>query len=243
MPTPPTDTADRIRKASFNITAGFEGGRYDSYQNTDAGIVSFGRFQFTLAAGSLFSVLDRYLSRASGATADQLRSQYQQRCRDRDPNLRGDTTFRDLLKASAADPIMQTVQEEIATELYWNVVRDLSVTPRNLVTALGQAFLFDTGVNHGTRHDMIGLAEQALNVPPKSRIPDNGITEQQLIAKVAEIRHDRLYNIANAQNLPGLKPRADFWVNIIASGDWNLQGDSSGNVQIRPGQSIQVKNP
>jgi hypothetical protein len=242
-PPSPADTAERVRKAAFNITAGFEGGRYDSYQNVDAGIVSFGRFQFTLAAGSLFSVLDRYLSRSSGTTADQLRNLYQQRCRDRDPNLRNDNTFRDLLKASAADLIMQTAQEEIATELYWNVIRDLSVIPRNLTLPLSQAFLFDTGINHGTRHDMIGLAEQALGVPPKSRIPDNGITEQALITKVVEIRRDRLYKIADAQGFPGLKPRGDFWVTLVQSGDWTLQGDSSGRVQIRQGQFIQVKNP
>ncbi len=242
-PTPSTDTPDRVRKAAFNITAGFEGGRYDSYQNVDAGIVSYGRFQFTLASGSLFSVLDRYLSRASGATVNQLRDQYRQRTLDRDANLRGDTTYRDLLKAAAADPIMQTVQEEIATELYWNLVQDLSIRPRNLVLPLSQAFLFDTAINQGARHDMISLAEQSFNVPPKSRVPDNGITEQQLIGKVVEIRHDRLYKIADAQNAPGLKPRADFWVTLVQSGDWNLQGDSKGTVQIRPGQFIQVKTP
>src|SRR5215207_5631585 len=71
---PPTDTQERIRKAAFNVTAGFEGGGYASYQNFDAGIVSYGRFQFTLASGSLFSVLDRYLVAASTSPiANELR--------------------------------------------------------------------------------------------------------------------------------------------------------------------------
>lgn len=239
----PNDTLDRIRKAAFNITAGFEGGRYDSYQNFDAGVVSYGRFQFTLASGSLFSVVDRYLSRASGGVADALRNEYLNRIRDRDASLRDDPRLRDLLTQAAADPIMQQVQEEIATELYWNRVRELSIMPRNLISPLGMAFLFDTGINHGIRHDMIGLAEQTLGVPPKSRVPDNGISEEQLISAVANIRRERLHRIADAQNLPGLKVRGDFWVNLIAAGDWNLQGDANGNVQVRPGQLVQVRNP
>ncbi len=251
-PTPPSvppytpltnDSLDRIRKAAFNITAAFEGGRYDSYQNIDAGVVSFGRFQFTLAAGSLFSVIDRYLSRATSAAANALRNEYLDRIRNRDAALRNDTRLRDLLRQAAEDAAMQQVQEEIATELYWNNVRDLSIIPRNLMSPLAMAFLFDTGINHGIRHDMISLGEQALGVPPKSRVPDNGIREEQLLHAVANIRRDRLHRIADQQNLPGLKPRGDYWVNLIAAGDWNLQGDASGNTQVRVGQLVQVRNP
>ena len=243
VPTPPTDTLDRIRAAAFNITSGFEGGAYDTYQTYDSGIVSYGRFGFTLASGSLFSVLDRYLSRASTAAAAQLRTQYLQRVHDRDATLRTDNTLRNLLIAAAPDPIMQTVQNEIATELYWNQILNLSVIPRNIKLPLSLAFLFDTGINNGVNHSMITDAEQALHVPQHSRVPDNGVTEQQLITKVASIRHDLLYNIANSRNLPGLKPRADFWVNIIQIGDWNLQGDTSGNVLIKAGRSVQVRKP
>ncbi len=244
-PPSPPDTEARVLAASFNITVGFEGGGYDTYQNYDAGIVSYGRFGFTLASGSLSTVIDRYLSRAatSNSSASRLRTQYQLRIRNRDATLRNDTTLKTLLIAVAADPIMRTVQNEVATENYWVKVMDLSARPRNIVLALSQAFLFDTGINSGVYHDMITSAETLLGVPQRSRVPGNGITEKQLIAKVADIRHDRLYAIANAQNLPGLKPRADFWVNIIRAGDWNLQGDSSGNVLIKAGRLVQVKNP
>jgi hypothetical protein len=233
-----------VRLAAFNITTGYEGGGYDTYQNYDAGIVSYGRFGFTLQSGSLSAVIDRYLSRAANTvTANQLRSQYQVRIRNRDATLRNDVNLKNLLIAVSVDPIMRTVQNEVATENYWNRVMDLSLKPRNILLPLSQAFLFDTGINSGVYHDMITSAETLLDVPQRSRIPDNGITERQLIAKVADIRHDRLYAIANAQNLPGLKPRADFWVNIIRAGDWNLQGDSNGNVLIKPGRLVQVRNP
>ncbi|MEO8396520.1 MAG: hypothetical protein ABI700_26235, partial [Chloroflexota bacterium] len=90
-PPPPPDTLTRVRSAAFNITSGFEGGAYDTYQTYDAGIVSYGRFGFTLASGSLFSVLDRYLSKATSTVAGQLRSLYLQRVHDRDAALRTDT--------------------------------------------------------------------------------------------------------------------------------------------------------
>lgn len=240
---PPPDSLERVRKASYNITVGFEGGAYNTYQNYDAGIVSFGRFGFTLASGSLHAVLDRYLSRATTSVAARLRTSYLQRVYNRDPSLRYDTTLRDLLKSSALDVHMQNAQDEIATEMYWDLVQELSIRPRNLRFPLTNAFFFDMGINHGARHDMITEAEESFGVPTKSRIGENGISEQQLIMKVAQIRRDRMYRIADSQNLPGLKPRGDFWVTIAQQGDWQLQGDSQGNVLIKPGRSIQVRNP
>lgn len=242
-PPPTTDTIERIRKAAFNITIGFEGGAYSTYQNYDAGIVSYGRFGFTLASGSLYSVLELYLRTANDVIANQLRNQYLERVRVRDWQLRNDLVFKDLLIMAAASPIMRQAQDQIATTQYWDFIQELSVKPRGIVLALSQAFFFDTGINHGARHDMITMAEDYFDVPQKSVVGRNGISEQQLIAKVAEIRRDRLYAIADAQNLPGLKPRGDFWVNIVKAGDWALQGDSSGNVLIKSGRSVQVRNP
>jgi hypothetical protein len=242
-PPSPTDTIERVRGAAYNITVGFEGGAYNTYQNYDAGVVSFGRFGFTLASGSLYSVLERYLSKATSSVAARLRTQYLDRVRNRDMTLRNDNTLRDLLKATAGDVLMQNAQDEIATELYWNLVQNLSIKPRNLVLPLTNAFFFDMAINHGARHDMITEAEDFFGVPLKSRIGENGISEQQLAQKVAQIRRDRLYRIADEENLPGLKPRGDFWVNIMQAGDWKLQGNADGNVLIKAGRLVQVRNP
>jgi hypothetical protein len=108
---------------------------------------------------------------------------------------------------------------------------------------LTMAFFFDMGINHGVRHDMITEAEEFFGVPLKSPVGSNGISEAQLITKVAQIRKERMYRIADAQNLPGLKPRGDFWVKVVQDGDWNLQGNSDGEVLIKSGRWIQVRNP
>jgi len=239
---PPSNEEERVKRAAFNITSAFEGGGYASYQNYDSGIVSYGRFQFTLTS-SLGKVLDKYLAAANTPTANELRSSYNARVRDRDPNLRKDERFKVLLKEAANEPPMQAAQDAVATERYWNDVQEVSIKPRNIHLPLSQALIFDMGINFGTRHGFLGKAEELLGVPAKSRAGENGITEQQLITKLAELRRDSHYRQAERDNLPGLKVRGDFWVDLIKRGDWQLQGDANGMVVVKSGKTVQVRNP
>lgn len=238
----PLSDPTRVRLASFNITEGFEGGGYATYQNYDAGIISYGRFQFTLAGSGLFTVLQKYTSRASTPTAGELRANYLERTRNHDPNLRQDARLKQLLIEAASDPIMQAAQDEAATELYWNVVQELSIIPRGIRTPLGQALIFDMGINFGPRHGFLGAAEKEIGVPPKSRVGENGRSEQDLIAALARLRkqsHDRQ---AERDKLPGLRVRGDFWVNLVNKGDWMLEGDPDGTLEVKPGRRVRVRN-
>ncbi|MCU0496766.1 MAG: SH3 domain-containing protein [Anaerolineae bacterium] len=246
-PTPPTsgNTAPipedtRVLRAAFAVTAAFEGKGYTAYQNYDRGIVSYGRFQFALTGG-LGTVLTRYLQRCNDEIAVQLRP-YQPRVMAVDESLRHDTRFRDLLIAAAANPVMQDIQNEVAKENYWDRVMNLSLISRGLQSPLARAMLFDIGIQYGVMHSLLGLAEGDLGVPPRSRVGTNGIIEQQLIAAVAERRRRGLYAQAERENLPGLKRRADFWVNLIQANDWGFMGDANGNVNVN-GKIIQVRTP
>jgi hypothetical protein len=233
---------NRVRQAAFNITGAFEGGGYATYQNYDSGIVSYGRFQFTLAGSGLYNVLNRYTSRSGGVIAGELRANYLERTRTHDPSLRHDARFRQLLIDAASDPLMQAAQDEAATELYWNVVQELSIIPRNIRTPLAQALIFDMGINFGPRHGFLGAAEQAIGVPPRSRLGENGGREEDLIAALARLRkqsHDRQ---AERDNLPGLRLRGDFWVALVNKGDWLLEGDADGTLEVTPGKRVRVRN-
>ncbi len=232
---------ERIIKAAFNITAAFEGGSYAAYQTYDRGIVSYGRFQFTLQSGSLSRVVDRYLANADSAAAQTLRDEYQERLKARDASLRNDNRLKTLLQDVATESVMQSAQDQVAREQYWDTVFDLSILPRGIKTPLAQALVFDIGVQHGTRHSIYSRAEEDIGVPPKSRLGDNGITEEQLIQRIAEIRRQILYRIAEQQDLPGVKDRADFWLQLINEGDWQLQGDQDGKVTIL-GRQVQVRD-
>lgn len=223
------------------MTSAFEGGGYASYQTFDSGIVSYGRFQFTLAAGSFQTVITRYTERASGPTADGLRA-YLPRIAAKEESLRKDDGLKTLCKEAAKDPIMQQIQDEVATEGYWQAVIELSIAPRSIQSALGHALIFDMAINHGRFNHLIPKTETELGVPNKSRVGENGVTEKTFITKLAQVRKDNLYALADKLKLPGLKKRGDFWVGLVAAGDWNLQGDANGNVNIN-GKIVQVRNP
>lgn len=236
---PGTFDLDRVKSSAFKVTAAFEGSGYAAYNNYDAGIVSYGLIQFTLAAGSLFAVIDHYLKSCKSQTAEALRA-YHERIRNRDASLRHDPNLRKLLIEAAREAEMRQAQDEVATISYWDKVVEGYIVHRELKYPLTYALLFDMGVNFGTGHGFVRLAEERLGVAPRSKPGQNGITEEQLIAKVAELRkisHDRQ---AARDNLPGLRVRGDFWVDRVQRQDWGFEGDDTGNVIVN-GRRIQVR--
>lgn len=232
---------DRVRKAAFLITGAFEGNQgYATYQNFDRGIVSYGFIQFTLGSGSLARVINLYLANTSEGVADDL-AKYQGRINERDPMLRNDTRLRDLLIEAAEEPAMQQAQDQVATEGYWKSVVDGYIMHRGLRLPLTWALLFDMGVNFGVNHGFVRLAETQLGVPPRSRPGENGITEEQLMKRVAELRKQSHDNQAARDNLPGLARRGDFWMGLVNNNDWYLRG-INGTVNAN-GSIINVLNP
>lgn len=237
----PTVPLERVRAAAFNITSAFEGGGYGTYQTYDSGIISYGRFQFTLSAGSFITVLNRFFERSQNPVGPRIQA-YMPRITAKDEGLRKDPELKALCVEAAKDPIMQAIQNEVATEGFWQPVIDLSIKPRNIQTPLGYALLFDMSIQHGRFNFLVPKAEEVLRVPPKSVLGSNGTTEQIFIAKVAQLRQENLYALADKLKLPGMRKRGDFWVNLVNSGDWNLQGDAAGNLNIN-GKIVQVRNP
>ena len=231
----------RVQKAAVNITHTFEGGGYGAYNNYDEGIISYGIIQFTLAAGTLAVVVDSYLGRSTSDTANGLRG-YADRIRAKDATLKDDVNLKNLLIQAANEPEMQAVQNELMISNYWDRTIDQYVKTRGFRLPLSYALLFDVSVNFGVGDWFVRKAEERLGVPTRSNIDSHGATEEQIIAIVVEMRktsHDRQ---AAEQNLPGLKVRGDFWVQMVNTGDWNLQGDNNGNVNIN-GHMVQVRNP
>src|SRR5690606_11365569 len=175
-------------------------------------------------------------------TADELRAHYLPRVLGRDPGLRDDNRLRDLLVAAAEEDVMKSVQNEVATEGFWERMLNITARPRNIQLPLSLAMLFDIAIKFGVLHGRVARDEDDLRVPQRSRVQENGISEQQLMVQVEDIRkrsHDRQ---AERDNLPGLKVRGDFWMTMAINGDWNLAGDANGNILVK-GQPVQVRNP
>jgi hypothetical protein len=235
------DNLNRIKLASYGVTGAFEGSGYAAYNNYDAGIISYGLIQFTMAAGSMITVVQRYLAASQTDIANQLRN-YLPRIEARDGNLRNDETLKNLLITAADEQVMKDAQHSVADEKYWDKVWKGYIEPRGITTPLGIALLFDMGVNFGTGHGFVRLAEEQLGVPSQSKVGQNGHSEERLIQRVAELRKASHDKQAKEQNLFGLMQRGNFWVRLINNGDWGMLGDGGGNVNIR-GKVIQVRNP
>lgn len=177
----------------------------------------------------MITVVQRYLANSQTDVANQLRG-YLPRIEARDANLRNDENLRNLLIAAADEQVMIDAQHSVADEKYWDKVWKGYIEPRGLTSPLGIALLFDMGVNFGTGHGFVRLAEQQLGVPPQSKPGQNGISEEQLIQKVAELRKASHDKQAREQGFYGLMKRGNFWVRLLNQGDWGLLGDDNGNV-------------
>ena len=231
----------RIRAVAFSITARFEGGSYQTCQIDDAGILSYGRFQFTLASGVLGRIVEHYTENSSSQIAASL-GEYRSRIASRDAQLRHEPRLHDLLAAAGREPEMRQIQDDEARSNYWEPTRRIAVVPRHLKTPLAQALLFDISINFGLGDGFLRIAEREFGVAERSRVDQNGIGEAQLITRVAELRklsHDRQ---ASRDNLPGLRARGEFWLNLVRAGDWELHGDAKGEIVVK-NRPLQVRAP
>lgn len=232
---------ERVMKAAFAITAAFEGDGYAAYNNYDSGIISYGIIQFTLDAGTLSVVVDEYLANASSDTANSLRA-YQERIRNRDASLRNDDKLKQLLITAASETPMRDAQNKLMKANYWDRILDPYISDRQYKLPLTYALLFDIGVNFGVGDGFIRMAEKSFSVPERSVPEHSGVSEEQIISKVADLRKTSHDKQAARDNLPGLRVRGDFWVALASKGDWGLQGDSTGIVVVN-GRKVQVANP
>jgi hypothetical protein len=234
-PAPPLeDPIMRARRLAFAITAVWEGSRgYANYQNYDAGIISYGKHQVTLASGNLWRVVEDYLTHADPASeaAATLRT-YATRIEARDATLREDTTLKEALLAAAAEQAMRDAQDRTIISGFWGPSQR-SANRRELVMPLSHAFLFDAAIQHGPYHPYLGRAEEALGVPERQPISQTGISEEDLIIRTAEERLKAMRDFAARTRLFGVIPRAEFWVTIMQSGDWGLEGDEEGIIYVK----------
>lgn len=234
------DDLERLRTLAFRFTASWEGG-FSAINNYDSGIVSYGFLQFTLAGGSLISLIQNYLNKSQSETAEGLRKMLP-RIEARDELLRDDRNFLDLLRDAADEQEMIDAQYEIGTNGYWQQVVDGYIVSRDLQYPLTWALLFDMGVNFGVNHGFVRLAERDLGVPSRSNPALSGLGEEQLVTYIIQLRkrsHDRQ---AASTGFVGLANRGNFWMKLATDGDWYLQGGATGNF-VSNGHTISAKNP
>jgi len=199
---------DRWRSTVWAITSIFESGRPEgnpaAYQNYDAGIVSYGKHQATLASGTLGQVLAAYYARSQSAVSRALQQDYDLRVRNRDQSLRHDNGFRDLLIQAAAEAAMNEAQDLVFEQQFYQpaVTRARQC---NLASPLALAVVYDISIQGGWGQ----VLERLTNRLGGSVVGQNGIDEERWIETFLDEREAWLNDIAQAADERGDHATAD----------------------------------
>ncbi|MFT7724239.1 MAG: peptidoglycan-binding protein [Roseateles sp.] len=113
----------------------------------DSGHLSFGRSQTTLGSGNLAKLLERYAANPAARWASRLAA-YLPRLRARDVALDDDEVLKNILRASADDPVMRDVQDRFFDATYWQVA-ERAAARTGIGLPLGLAVVYDSQV-HGS---------------------------------------------------------------------------------------------
>ena len=159
----PTDLTDPVRKyRAAQITSSFENSttalQYGYAQNINDGRgMTAGRAGFTSGTGDLLLVVERYQQLRPGNALVRFLAAL--RAVNGSASTRGLSGFASVWQAAArTDPQQRRAQDDIESRLYFQPAMRYA-RRHHIVTALGQAALWDTIIQHGDGSDRDGLAQ------------------------------------------------------------------------------------
>lgn len=210
-----SNTQERTAQAIVNI---FEtGSAIGDYTNVtvvagDAGHLTYGRSQTTLASGNLFLLLTAYVDAPHAEFADSIRP-FLPRVAGRDFSLDNNSGFRSLLRQAGSDLVMRGVQDAFFDRVYFAPA--VTASQRlNIVTALGTCVVYDSTV-HG---NFALIRDRTINAV--GRIGTGGVTERVWIPRYVALRREWL---AGHQGLLRRTVyRMDALKRIIDASNWDL---------------------
>ena len=153
----------------------------------DAGHLTYGRSQTTLASGNLYLLLKAYCDTPDAAFGGEF-SAYLARLEDIDLGLDHDTEFRSSLRRAGDDPVMQSVQDSFFDRVYW-APTITSCEFIGIETGLGTAVVYDSRI-HGSWH-----RRRDQTIAQHGDVA--AIGEQTWIGGYVEVRRHWLANHAN----------------------------------------------
>ncbi len=220
------------RRTIWAITSIFESGSPEgnpaAYQTYDAGIISYGKHQATLASGTLNRVLQAYLRLSSSATAQALKNEYAGRIAQMDQSLRNDGHVRQLLLDAAHESAMDQAQDEVFEESFYKPAV-IAAREYNVRSPLGLAALYDTNIQGGLYIVLPRVTERL-----GGKIGEGDVTESQWIAAFLDLREERLNRLADQYEAKGDKAtsgalrtstfRVQTYRNLLQAGNLKLEG-------------------
>ena len=222
-----TDTQKRTIQAIVNVfETGKPAGNYGAvtFSTRDAGRLTSGRSQTTLASGGLALLLGEYCNTTGAVESHELRP-YLVRLQARDRSLDTDPSFRTLLVKAGQDPAMHRVEDCFFDRMYWDpaiqAARRLAIS-----TPLGSAVVYD-GFVHGAWARLRDATLSRVGLPGNAGLPaiptgSRGTTDERAwILQYIRLRREWLS--AHPNSLLRLAVyRMDTFLALAAAGNWSL---------------------
>ncbi len=224
---------DKTKDIIFDITGKFEGGKADSLQTNDDGIISYGIHQATLGSGSLNDVLKRYTELSQTLTSKQIAT-YLTRVKSKDSTLKSDTAFLKLLKDAASESDMEQAQNEVFSQKYYEpAMKDAATDEVN--SALGMAIYYDTEIHGGL--DTVRKAT-------KEHFSQGTHTEKEWLSVFLDERRIYLLAVAESKRKKVSDPTAERTAKMLETSASSkgrvgiLQGlVNAGNLDLKQGDA------
>jgi len=178
----------------------------------DAGHLTFGRSQTSLGSGNLAKLIERYAANPAARWAARLVG-YLPRLRAIDLTLDQDELLKNILRASADDPVMRDVQDRFFDEVYWQAAARAAARA-GIVLPLGLAIVYDSQV-HGSWALLRDRTQAAVGSPAQAG-------EREWLHRYVAERRNWLATHSN----PLLRKtvyRMDTMQRLIELGAWALQ--------------------
>jgi len=173
----------------------------------DAGHLTYGRSQTTLASGNLFLLIKNYCDRPDAARA----ADFQPFLDDLAANnfaLDSNAQLRQLLKEAGDDPAMQSEQDQFFDRIYFNPACRTAAA-KGVTLPLGQAVVYDSYVHSGRIRPQLGV-----------NIGDGGVDEKTWVAQYVDARKNWLLGLKDP--LPKTVYRMESFRKLISDGAWDL---------------------
>jgi len=177
----------------------------------DAGHLTYGRSQTTLASGNLYLLVKAYCEAPGALFAGDLNA-YLNRLSVRDLTLDNDTMLRNILHDAGGDPVMHDVQNQFFDRVYWNPAAQ-SATNLAFKDPLSTAVVYDSCI-HGSWQKIRDMTNAQIGLA--------GVKGERLwIENYVKTRKNWLGNSPNPL-LQRTVYRMESFEQMIASALWDL---------------------
>jgi chitosanase len=210
----------------------FENGSTDSSYDYvellhDGRGITAGKVGFTTANGDLLVVVTEYTRRKPENSLVKFLPRLRELAEEESDSVEGLSGFTKAWEIAARDAVFRKVQDDITDRVYYQPAMRY-VHTLGLQTALAQAAIYDTIIQHGGGEDPDSLSAivERTNQAVKGT-PAEGVDEQIWLANFLKLRREDLAHAYNADTRAEWSEsvgRCDVFSMLAKQGNYNLSG-------------------